>query len=168
VQKLDPEKLLEQAEASGSVYKIKSGWAKFFYFAAFLMFIFVVTIPVSIWFIIVGRRARVAITDEGFAVAWFFKKAYAWEDIESFESQRLSMSAGGQGGLVGALAVAAASEVIAKKSKGLNGPLMFRLKGKKQPLALQGHAIENSVAMAQEMERHTGLVILQSEDGKIP
>lgn len=164
---LDPQAMLEKAEANGKVYRIKKGWRRFFYFAVFLMTILVITIPIAIWFFIVARRARVGITDEGFAVSWFTNKAYAWGDIVSFEPQRLQMSAGGQGGLVGALVVAAASHAIANKSQGLNGPLMFRVQGKKMPLAIQAHAVENSVEMAKEMERYTGMTILTTEDGKM-
>jgi hypothetical protein len=167
MKKLDAKQLLEQAEAAGKIYPMKSGWRKFMWFAVFLMAILVITIPVAIWFGIVAKRGRVGITDEGFAVSWFTNQAYAWEDIESFEQQRLQMSAGGQGGLVGALAVAAASEIIANKSKGLNGPIIFKLKGKRGQKFIPAHSIDNSLEMAQEMEKHTGLAILISEDGKV-
>lgn len=164
MEQLDPKRLLAEAESNGRVFKIKSGWRGFMYFAAVLMCILIITLPVGIWFIVVARRARVGLTDEGFAVSWFLTRAYAWGDIESFEPQRLNLSAGGQGGLVGALAVAAAGAVIAKKTQGLKGPLMFKLKGKRGQKALQAHAIENSVEMAQQMERHTNLVILESTE----
>ncbi len=160
---LDPKRLLAEAEANGRVFRIKSGWRGFIYFAAVLMCILVITLPFGIWFFIVARRARVGLTDEGFAVSWFLTKAYAWEDIESFQPQRLHFNAAGQGGLVGALAVAAAGAVIAKKTQGLKGPLMFKLKGKRGQRAIQAHAVENSLEMARQMEQHTNLVILEPE-----
>ena len=167
MKQLDPQAILAQAEANGKIYPMKSGWRKFMWFAVFLMAILVITIPIAIWFGIVARRGRVGITDEGFAVSWFTNKAYAWEDIESFEQQRMHMSAGGQGGLIGALVVAAASEAIASKSKGLNGPIIFKLKGKRGQKFIPAHSIENSLEMAKEMEQHTGLALLINEDGKV-
>ena len=167
MKQLDPQQMLQQAEQAGTVFKIKSGWRKFMWFAVFLMAILVITIPVAIWFGIVATRARVGLTDEGFAVSWFTNKAYAWDDIESFEQQRMSMSAGGQGGLVGALIVAAANEAIAAKTQGLNGPIIFKIKGKRGQKFIPAHQIENSLEMAKLMEQHTGLSLLVSEDGKV-
>ena len=137
------------------------------WFAVFLMAILVITIPIAIWFGIVAKRARVGITDEGFAVSWFTNKAYAWDDIESVEQQRMRMSAGGQGGLVGALVVAVANEAIANKTQGLNGPIIFKLKGKRGQKFVPAHQIEDSLRMAKLMEEHTGLALLVSEDGKV-
>jgi hypothetical protein len=157
--KLNGKELLAKAEEQGQVYRVKSGWRKLMVFAAVLMCLLVILIPLGIWFFYISRTARLGITDEGFALKWFGTKAWAWSDIEAFRQAPLNFGSGGAG-LVGALAGAVASEVVSRKTQGLNGPLSFKLKGKKLWRAFPAHAIERSFEMAEEMERRTGLEIL--------
>ena len=57
MKQLDPQLKLEPAEQAGTLIRMKSGWRKFMWFAVFLMAILVITIPVAIWFGIVAKRA---------------------------------------------------------------------------------------------------------------
>ncbi|MCD4708816.1 MAG: hypothetical protein K8S62_13870 [Candidatus Sabulitectum sp.] len=63
------------------------------------------------------------------------------------------------GGLVG-MATAAAVE---KKTQGLKGPLFFEVKGKRSRQMIPAHTIENSMEMAMEMERLSGISFLSTE-----
>lgn len=157
--KLDGKAMLEEADKSGRIYRIKSSWKKTFIFAGVLMCLLVITIPVGIWFFLIPGKARVGMTDEGFAIKWFGTRAYRWEDIEAFQPQHFNISGHG---VVGALAGVA----IAAKTEGLKGPLSFKLKGKKMWTQMPAHAIERSAEMAREMEQHTGLTILPEEPAK--
>lgn len=157
--KLNAKEQLAKADESGQIYRIKSSWKKLMIFAGVLMCLLVITIPLGIWFFFIAKSARLGITDEGFAIKWFGKKAWAWSDIESFRRAPLNFYASG-GGLVGALAAAAASSAVSKRTQGLNGPLSFKVHGKKLWQQIPAHAIDRSFEMAQEMERRTGLEIL--------
>ena len=159
VTKLDGKLLLEQAENSGRVYRVKSGWRKMQIFAGLLCCLLVFTIPLGIWIIVRARRARMGLTVEGFAFTYLTTIAYRWSDVESFSLIGMSGSMFG-GGLVG-VATAAAVE---KKTQGLKGPLQFTLKGKKRPIMIPAHTIENSIEMAREMERLSGLSFLPSAE----
>lgn len=160
--KLDGAALLAEAEKNGQIYPIKPGWRKFMYFAGVLMCLLVITIPLGIWFFLMAPKCRLGITKEGFAIKWFTTNAYAWSDIESFVPVPLHFHAAG-GGLVGALISTAASAAVAAKTQGLKGPLQFKVKGKWGYRQIPAHAIQNSLAMVEEMERQSGLVILPKE-----
>lgn len=161
--KLDKKALLEEAERDGQVYRIKSGWKKYFIFAGVLMCLLVLTLPLGIWFFFIAKNARLGIAEKGFVLKWMGTLAVAWEDIDSFVPVPLHFHASG-GGLVGALAAAAASAAVAAKTEGLKGPLQFKIKDKWGTKMIPAHAIENSVAMAKEMEKRTGLTIFPPEE----
>lgn|GEM_PF-1123177 len=156
---------LEQAEASGHLYRIKSGWKGMMIFAGVLTCLLVITIPIGIWFFITASKARVGVTEEGFAIRWFTTNAFRWDEIEAFRPVGLHFHVSG-GGLVGALVGAAASSAVAARTEGLKGPLGFKVKGKKMFREMPAHAIERSVAMAQQFEQYTGLTIFPKPEGE--
>lgn len=162
--KLDGKQVLADAENNGQLYRIKSGWKGFMIFAGVLMCLLVITIPLGIWFFVMASKARVGLNDEGFAVKWFTTKGYRWEDIEAFAPVALNFHVHGQG-LIGAVVGIAASAAVSARTEGLKGPLGFKLKGKRMFIQMPAHAIERSVAMAEEMERRTGLVIFPKPEG---
>ncbi|MBI3073572.1 MAG: hypothetical protein HYY84_15785 [Deltaproteobacteria bacterium] len=157
--KLNGAAILEEAEKEGLVYRMKPGWRKYFVFSGILMCLLVITIPLGIWFLLIPRSARLGIGKEGFAIKWFGTSAFAYADIQEFRPAGLHMNIGG--GVVGALVGAAVSSAIESKTAGLKGPLEFKLKGKWGWRPIPAHAIENSVAMAEEIEKRSGLKILQ-------
>jgi hypothetical protein len=95
---------------------------------------------------------------EGFALKWLGTATYAYADIQEFQPASLHLNVGG--GLVGALVGLAVSSAIEAKTSGLKGPLQFKVKGKWGWKMIPAHAIENSAAMAKEIEKRTGLKIL--------
>lgn len=156
--KLDTKALLEEAARNGSVYPLKPGWRKFQKFAAVLTCLLVITLPLGIWLWIAANKAHVAIGEEGFALKMFGTKSWAWRDVESFTPVKLGAAAMG-GGLVG-LAMASA---VSARTEGLRGPLMFKLKDRRMPQQIPAHQIDNSVAMARELEQRSGLEIFPPE-----
>ena len=157
--KLDGKLLLEHAEVNGRVFWVKSGWRNMQIFAGILSCLLILTIPLGIWIIMRARKARIGLTDEGFAFTYLTTVAYRWSDIESFTLTGMNASMFG-GGLVGVATAAA----VKKKTMGLKGPLRFTLKGKsKRILMIPAHTIENSVEMAREMERLSGISFLPAE-----
>ena len=158
ISKLDGKSLLEQAELSGRVFRVKSGWRKLQIFAGLLCCLMIITIPLGIWIIVRARKARIGLTAEGFAFTYLTTVAYRWSDIESFTLVGMNASMFG-GGLVGVATAAA----VKKKTQGLKGPLRFTLKGKKRLFMIPAHTIENSMEMAREMERLSGISILPPE-----
>ncbi|MCB9736433.1 MAG: hypothetical protein H6745_27970 [Deltaproteobacteria bacterium] len=163
--KLNGKQVLADADQNGLLFPIKPGWRKYMIFAGVLMCLLIITIPLGIWFFVMAGKCRLGMNDEGFAVKWFTTNAYRWDDIEAFRPAPLSFNvhiAGGGlvGGLIAGVASAAASSAVAKRTAGINGPVSFKLKGKRMWLQFPAHAIQNSVEMAREMERRTGLEIL--------
>ena len=156
--KLDGKLLLEQAEQSGRIFWMKSSWRRMQIFAGVLCCIMIIPIPLGIWIIIRARKARMGITEEGFAYTYLTTIAHRWSDIESFTISEMSSFAFG-GGLVGAAAVA----VVKKKTQGLKGPLRFKLKGKRSFRMIPAQTIENSMEMARQMELLSGISFLPSE-----
>ena len=63
------------------------------------------------------------------------------------------------GGLVGVATAAA----VKARTQGLKGPLNIKVKGKRFPLAIPAHTIEDSLHMATEMERLSGMPFLPAE-----
>ena len=153
--KLDGKALLMQAEQSGRIFRMKSGWRKMQMFAGILCCLLILTIPLGIWIIIRAKNARMGITEEGFAFTYLTTVAYRWSDIESFSLSGMSSAMFG-GGLVGV----ATAAVVQKKTEGLKGPLRFTLKGKRSFKMIPAHTIENSLEMARQMELLSGLPIL--------
>lgn len=162
---LDGKRVLAEAEQNGQLYRIKSGWKGMMIFAGVLTCLLIITLPLGIWLIIISGKARVGLNDEGFAIKWFTTNAYRWEDIEAFRPVGLHFHVHGQG-LVGALVGVAASAAVSARTEGLKGPLGYKLKGKGGWREMPAHAIANSVAMAKEFERRTGLVIFPKPEGE--
>jgi len=65
------------------------------------------------------------------------------------------------GGLIGV----AASAAVKKKTQGLKGPIHVKVRDKRVPLVIPAHTIENSMEMAREMERLSGIQFLPAEAG---
>ena len=162
--KLDGKQVLADAESNGQLYRIKSGWKGMMIFAGVLTCLLVITIPLGIWFFFIAGKARVGLNDEGFAIKWFTTNAYRWEDLEAFRPVGLHFHVHGQG-LLGAVVGMAASAAVSARTEGLKGPLGYKLKGKRGWREMPAHAIERSVAMAEEFERRTGLVIFPKPEG---
>lgn len=153
--------LLERAEMSGRTFYMKASWRKAQVFAGILTCLLIITIPLGIWIIVKAKKARVGLTEEGFAFTYLGTFGYSWDEIESFNLAGMSGMAFG-GGLVGAAAVVA----VQKKTQGLKGPLQFKVKGKRGMKAIPAHTIENSLEMARQMEQLSGLQILPRETGE--
>ena len=159
--KLNGAAILKEAEEAGLVYRMKPGWRKAFVFAGVLMCLLIITIPLGIWFMVIPRSARLGIGKEGFVLKWIGTATFAYADIKEFRPASLHVNVGG--GIVGALVGLAVTSAIEAKTAGLKGPLQFKQKGKWMWSVIPAHAIENSVAMAKEIEKRTGLPILPSE-----
>ena len=157
-EKLDGKLLLEQAEQTGIVFPTKDSWRRLQIFAGVLTCLMIIPIPLGIWIIIRARKARVGLTPEGFAFTYLTTVAYRWSDIESFTVSGMSGSMYGAG-LVG-MATAAAVE---NKTQGLKGPLYFKVKGKRNRQMIPAHTIKNSLGMAIEMERLSGISFITAE-----
>lgn len=156
--KIDGKLLLEQAEQGGQIYRTKDAWRRMQIFAGILCCLLVITLPLGIWIIFRAKNARAGLTPEGFAFTYLTTVAYGWSDIESFSVSDMNASMYG-GGLVGL----AAASAVKKKTQGLKGPLFFKVKGKKRKLMIPAHTIENSLKMAMEMERLSGITFLSGE-----
>ncbi|MCC6624925.1 MAG: hypothetical protein IT385_27005 [Deltaproteobacteria bacterium] len=156
--KLDGKALLAEGERTQQSYKLKPSWRRMIIFAGVLCCLLVILIPLGIWLIIAAGKARLAIGEEGFAFKLYGTRTYAWKDIEAITPGAIGAAAMG-GGLVG---VALASAVSAR-TEGLRGPLFIKLKGHKWPGQIPAHWIADSVAMAREMERRSGLTIFPPE-----
>lgn len=159
MQKLNAKEMLAQADQTGQIHRMKSGWRKAQIVCGVCLCLLILTIPLGIWIFHIARNARLGTTDEGFALKWFGTKAWAWSDIEAVKRGNIQFSSGGTG-LVGALAAAAVSHAVAKRTQGLNGPLSFKVKGKRLWVHIPAHALERSVEFAEELERRTGLEVL--------
>ncbi len=158
ITKLDGKLLLDQAERTGRIFYVKSGWRNMQIFAGVLCCILVLTIPLGIWIIVRARKARMGLTEEGFAFTYLTTIAYRWSDIESFTLTGMSGNMFG-GGLVGV----AAAAVVQNKTQGLKGPIRFKLKEKRSFSMIPAHTIENSMEMARQMELLSGISFLPSE-----
>jgi len=157
-EKLDVNALLERAEMTGRIFPMKPSWRRMQTFAGILTCLLIITIPMGIWIIVSARKARVGLTEEGFAFKYLTGFGYRWTDIESITLSSMGAHQFG-GGLVGVAAAAA----VSKKTQGLKGPLNFKLKGKKLPKAIPAHTIENSLEMARQMEQLSGIDFLPNE-----
>lgn len=155
---IDAKALLQNAEMSGQVYPMKKGWQRSQIFAGVLCCILIITIPLGIWIIVRARNAKAGLTREGFAFRYLTTVAFHWSDLESVTLSNIGGSAFG-GGLVGA-GVAAA---VRKKTGGLKGPMSIKLRDRKRPVIVPAHTIQNSLEMAREMERLSGVSFLPEE-----
>ncbi len=156
--KLDGKELLLQAERTGRIFPMKSGWKKMQMFAGILCCLLIITIPLGIWIIIRARKACVGLTEEGFAFTYLTTVAHRWSEIESISVSGMSSAMFG-GGLVGVAAAAA----VAKKTQGLKGPIHFKLKGKRSSKIIPAHTIENSLEMARQIELLSEISFLPTE-----
>ena len=164
--KIDGKALLEQADrGQGIVYPVKPGWKKAVIFAGVLTCLLIITLPLGIYFIVAAGKNRMAITDEGFAIKWFTTKAFRWSDVEAFNPSSMHFHAGG-GGLVGALAAVTAEAVVKRKTQGIKGPIQFKVKGKRGWRVIPAHVLQNSLELAQELEKRTGLQVFPSDEAK--
>ncbi len=155
---IDKKALLAAAEQVGKFFPMKGAWRGMQVFAGVLCCILVITIPLGVWIIISARKAGVGITEEGFAYRYLTTVAGRWGDVESVTLSSMSGAEFG-GGLVG---LAAASAVKARTT-GLKGPLYLKMRGKRLPVMVPAQMIENSVEMALEMERLSGVTFLPVE-----
>ena len=159
-EKLDVKALLERAEMTGRIFPMKASWRRMQTFAGILTCLLIITIPLGIWIIVSARKARVGLTEEGFAFKYLTGFGYRWTDVESITLSSMSSLQFG-GGLVGVAAAAA----VKKKTQGLKGPINFKIKGSKLPKAIPAHTIENSMEMARQMQQLSGIDFLPSEAG---
>jgi len=160
--KLDGKQLLVEAERTGRIFPVKDGWRRLQIFAGILCCLLIITIPLGIWIIIKAKKARMGITEEGFAFTYLTTVAHRWSEIESFSIGNMDAATFG-GGLVG-LATAAA---VKKKTEGLKGPIHVKLHGKKIPKIIPAHTIENSMEMARQMETLSGISFLPAGPGEV-
>lgn len=159
---IDKKAWIAQAQAAGAVYPLKSGWRKTQMFAAILTCLLIITLPLGIWMIMIIRKAHAGTTAEGFYLKMYGTNAARWSDIEEFRLGRMNVHVQG-GGLVGALAGAAVSAAVSKRTQGLKGPIEYRLKGKRMWRMFPAHMIENSVAFGLEAEQQTGIQFLPDD-----
>ncbi len=155
---IDKKALMAAAEQSGRFYPLKGSWRGMQIFAGVLCCLLVVTIPLGVWIIISARKAGAGFTEEGFGYRYLNTIAGRWEDVESVTLSSMSGAEFG-GGLVG---LAAASAVKARTT-GLKGPLLVKLRGKRMPVMIPAHMIENSLEMALEVQRLSGRSFLPEE-----
>lgn len=163
LKKAEAKQILLESEQSGQLYRIKSGWKGYMIATGVFLCLLVITLPLGIWFIHVGTRARLGLGEHGFAITWLTTKGWRYDEIESFAPVSLNFSGGG-GGLVGALAAAAVSSIVASRTEGLKGPVLFKVKGKRLHQNLPAHAIQRSFELAEELQRRTGLPVLKPLD----
>jgi len=155
---IDKKALMASAEENGRFYPMKGGWRGMQTFAGVLCCLLIITIPLGIWIIVKSRKAGLGISGEGFAYRYLTTIAARWEDVESITLSSMSGAEFG-GGLVG---LAAASAVKAKTT-GLKGPLYFKVKGRKLGMMVPAPMLDNSVEMALEIERLSGVTFLPEE-----
>jgi len=159
--RLNGKELMARADrGEGSVFPIGPGWKKALYFAGFLCCILIIGLPIGVWIILSARKNCLAINDEGFAMRWFTTRAWRWSEIEEFRRSSMNFHSAG-GGLVGALVAGAARAAVEAKTKGLKGPIGFKVKGKRGWVQIPAHTLQNSALLAREMEVRTGLPIFQ-------
>jgi hypothetical protein len=157
--KLDGMKVLEMAENSGRVYPMKAGWRKSQVLAGVLCcFPLVPLFPLGLFIISRAKKAKVGLTDEGFAFRYLSTIAGRWGEIESITVSSMNASGFG-GGLIGV----AAAAVVSAKTQGLKGPLMIKMKGKRMPLSIPAQMIEGSMEMAMEIQRYSGISFLPED-----
>lgn len=155
---LDHSELLSRAEMEGHVWYMKPGWRKWQVFAGVLCCLLILTIPLGIWIIVKAKKARVGLTEEGFAFTYLGSVSGRWSEVESITPVGMgSMTFGG--GLVG-LAVAS---TVKARTEGLKGPLHIKMKGRRTPKIIPAHTIDRSLEMALEMERLSGIEFLPRE-----
>jgi hypothetical protein len=155
---LDKKALMAAAEESGRFYPMKGGWRNMQVFAGVLCCLLVLGIPLGVWIIIRARKAGAGVTEEGFGHRYLATVAGRWSDVESIALSSMSGAEFG-GGLVG---LAAASAVKAR-TQGLKGPILVKIRGRRFPVTIPAHTLENSVEMALEMERLSGVSFLPRE-----
>jgi hypothetical protein len=159
--RLDSTKVLEMAESSGRVYPMKAGWRKSQILAGVLCcFPFVPLFPLGLFIISRAKKAKVGLSDEGFAFRYLGTVVGRWSDIESITVGSMN-AAGFGGGLIGV----AAAAVVSSKTQGLKGPLMIKMKGKRMPLQIPAQMIEGSMEMAREIQRFSGISFLPEDQG---
>jgi hypothetical protein len=159
----DAKLLVERAEQNGKTYPMKAGWRKSQILAGVLCcFPLVPLFPLGLFIISRAKKAKVGITEEGFAFRYMGTVAGRWSDIESITLSSMN-AAGFGGGLIGV----AAAAVVSAKTQGLKGPLMIKMKGKRMPLSIPAQMIEGSMEMALEMERLSGITFLPKEQGSV-
>ena len=159
---IDKKAWIAQAQQLGEVYPIKPGWRKAQYFAAVLTCLLIFTLPLGIWMILCIRRAHAGTTPDGFYSRMYGTNAARWSDIEGLRLGRMNIRVQG-GGLVGALAGAAITAAVEKRTIGLNGPIEYKLKGKRMWRAFPAHLFQNSVDLALRAESQTGIRFLPDE-----
>jgi hypothetical protein len=158
VSSIDGKALIALARSLGQFYPTKTGWRNLQIFAGVLSCLLVFTIPLGIWIIIEARKAGLAVTQEGFAFRYLTTVAARWDEVEKITPMGMGGATFG-GGLVGVAAAAA----VKSRTEGLKGPLIIKVKGKRTPLTIPAHTIEDSLHMASEMERLSGISFLPED-----
>lgn len=128
--KLDVNEILSKVEMDGQIYYAKESWKKFFIFAGVLICLFIITIPFGIWIILVVKKSRVGLTDDGFVFKGIGSFAWCWEDIEEFGTISSANMVIHGGGVAGVLVGSVILSVVAVKIQGLKGLFRFKIKGK--------------------------------------
>ena len=144
---------LVAADLAGQVYRLKPRWRRFMRAAAVLLCLTGLGLPFGIWFFIVAGKAKLVATDQGFVLKMFTTKVVRWEQVEAVDAADAVFIGGG-------LLDIAVSNAVAKRTAGLKGPLFVQIAGKRTPLQLPAQSFEDSVRMAQTIERYTGLTVL--------
>lgn len=155
---IDGKALIALAQSVGQFYPMKKSWRNLQTFAGVLSCLLVLTIPIGIWIIVRARKAGIGINEEGFAFRYLTTVAFRWDEVESITLSNLSGMEFG-GGLVGL----AAASAVKKRTEGLKGPIHIKLKAKRVPRMIPAHTIEDSVRMAMEMERLSGITFIPEE-----
>jgi len=155
---IDGKALIALAESMGQFYPTKAGWRNLQVFAGVLSCLLILTIPIGIWIIVKARKAGIGITEEGFAFRYLTTVSARWDEVEGITATGMSAATFG-GGLVGVAAAAA----VKSRTQGLKGPLNFRIKGRRMPVMIPAHTIEDSLHMAMQMERLSGISFLPEE-----
>ncbi len=155
---IDGKALIDLAKSVGQFYPMKKGWRNYQVFAGVLTCLLVITIPLGVWIIIRARKAGIGINEEGFAFRYLNTVAFSWDEVESITLSSISGAEFG-GGLVGL----AAASAVKKRSTGLKGPIHVKLRGKKMARMIPAHMMEDSVKMARDMERLSGISFLPAE-----
>lgn len=155
---IDGKALIALAQSVGQFYPMKSGWRNYQIFAGVLTCLLVITIPLGVWIIIRARKAGIGVNEEGFAFRYLSTVSFRWDEVESITLAGLTGAEFG-GGLVGL----AAASAVKKRSEGLKGPIHVKLHGKRVPKVIPAHMMEDSVRMAQKMEKLSGLSFLPDE-----
>lgn len=155
---IDGKALIALAQSVGQFYPMKAGWRKYQTFAGVLSCFLIITIPLGIWIITRARKAGIGINEEGFAFRYLTTVAFRWDEVESITVTSLSGAEFG-GGLVGM----AAASAVKKRSEGLKGPMHIKLRNKRRATMIPAHTIEDSLRMAMDMERLSGISFIPAE-----